>query len=168
MIEVTGRLLPEDYVRAQYLHIRPRLAYKFLGTLIMLAVFWATWYTLFGDDDESFVLADLILPVAILYLALFFFAYIPWKTRRTYKQQKSLQREQRMKFDEFGFSAENELGRSTTPWSDFVKWKENDHLFLLYISDPLYHMVPKRLFSDAGNADRLRQLLLTNVGRDAA
>jgi len=168
MIEVTGCLLPEDYVRAQYLHIRPRFAFKVFGVLIFLAVLWAMWYSLFGDDNESFVLADLILPAGILYVGLFFFVYIPWKTRRTYKQQKSLQREAKMTFDESGFSAANEFGSGITPWSDYVRWKENDHLFLLYISDPLYHMVPKRMFSKTDDVDQLRQILLTNIGRSAA
>jgi len=168
MIEISGNLLPEDYVHAQYLHLRPRRTFKILGFLILIAVTWAAWYMFFGGGSNVPGATKLMLPAAGIYLLFFFFAYIPWKTRRTYRQQKSLQREFRICFGDAGLSAENEIGNATTPWSDYTKWKENEHLFLLYVSDPVYHMIPKRLFNDSDDVSQLRQILSASVSRDAA
>ena len=167
MIEVTGKLRPEDYVRAQYLHLRPRLAYKVLGALILIIFAWAAWYTFIGSDDP-FVIADLLLPAGLIYIVFFFFVYIPWKTRRAYKQQKALQRKLSMRFEESGLSVHTEHSDGTTPWSDFLKWKENSHLFLVYLSDCLYFMIPKRMISGPDDVERIRQTLLTKISQDAA
>jgi len=36
------------------------------------------------------------------------------------------------------------------PWSDFLKQRESDRLYLLYLSDALFLMMPKRVFHDDG------------------
>ena len=164
MIEATGKLEAEDYVQAQYLHIRPRLAFKILGVLIAGLCLWAMWYSFFGDDSPGFNWSDLIIPAGVAYFVAQFFVYVPWKTRRIYHQQKSLKREAHMRFDDTGLSAENEMGQGTTPWADYVKWKENERLFLLYISDPFFHMIPKRLFDDPGDIERLRKIFSEKIG----
>ena len=168
MIDVTGMLLPDDYVRAQYLHLRPRLAFKILGVLIVFAALWAIWYSMSKGGLIGPGWIDYLFFAAIVYLCLSFFVYLPWKTRRTYRQQKSLQRESRMMFDEAGIVVDNELGHATVPWSDYVKWKENDHLFLLYVSDPVFHVLPKRYFSGADEVEKLRQILQAKIGSSAA
>lgn len=164
MIEINLKLEPQDYLRAQYLHIRPRLIFKVLGALIFLAAIWAVWYSFLGGGSDELSWSDSILPTAAGYLVLHFFVYLPWKTRRIYRQQKSLQREVKMQFSGAGLSAENEVGRGLSPWSDYLKWKENEHLFLLYISDPFFHMIPKRLFKNSADIGQLRQLLLAKIG----
>jgi hypothetical protein len=70
-------------------------------------------------------------------------------------------------FDETGIVADNEFGHATVPWSDYVKWKENDHLFLLYVSDPVFHIVPKRYFGGADDVEKLRQILKAQIGSSA-
>lgn len=167
MIEVTGKLLSSDYVAAQYLHLRPRLAFKILGSLIILAMLWAIWYTISKAGLSGLELMDYLFFGAIIYLLFFFIWFIPWKGRKIYRQQKSLQRESRHRFNDAGLEAENELGHATIPWTDYVKWKENDKIFLLYVSDPMFHMIPKRLFSDPRDVENLRGLLQTHIGKSA-
>jgi len=161
MIEIKGTLLAEDYVSAQYLHLRPRPIFRIFGIIVLALFLWAGWYSLTSGEPD---VLDYIFFLAMGYLILNFAVYLPWKTRRIYRQQKALQRELTMKFDEVGVNAENENGRSRTSWEDFHKWKANDQLILLYLSDCLYHMVPKRFFTDVGDFEQLRELLPGKIG----
>ena len=165
MIEIAGMYEPSDYVRAQYLHIRPRPVYKVLGVLVLALFFWAAWLVITDDEIDGL---DFLFLAMILALILNFTVYIPWKTRRVFNQQKALHRELVFKFDDSGISVTNENGQSTTPWDDYLRWKQNDQLALLYMSDCLYHMVPKRFFSDPADADRLIELVTMRIGKESA
>lgn len=168
MIEISGKLSADDYVRAQYLHIRPRLAFKVVGALLIAAFVWTVWISFTGGSSDLPSWPGFVVVAASIYLLAFFFIYIPWRSRRTYGQQKSLRRESRMKVSESGIQVENEVGQATVPWTDYAKWKENDRLFLLYLSDPVFHLVPKRFFSNVEDVSDFRQLLLTQIGASAA
>lgn len=162
MIEVKGVFQPSDYVRAQYLHIRPRPLYKVLGVIVLVLFLWAAWLAFTSDDFGAF---DILFLVTIVAFILNFTVYIPWKTRRVYRQQKALQRGLSFKFDDAGASISNENGHSTSPWSDYLKWKQNDHLILIYLSDCMYHMLPRRMFVDPGGFEKLGELLTRRIGK---
>lgn len=166
MIEANGTLEASDYVRAQYLNMRPRRTYMVLGLVVLSLFLWAIWYTFFGGGPRG--MTGYVLLAAAAYLILNFFVYIPWKARKTFRQQKSLQREMTLRFDDSGLAIEAENSQGRIPWSDFLKWKENDRLFLLYISDPLYHMVPKRLFKSSSEVDSVREVMRTHIGPSSA
>lgn len=162
MIEVKGVLQPSDYVRAQYLHLRPRPIYKIVGIIILVLFLWAGWYSVSKGNLETL---DYLFFLVTVFLILNFAVYLPWRTRRIYKQQKALHRELTFKFDDGGVSASNENGRSLTPWEDYLKWKQNEHLILLYFSDCMYHMVPRHFFADAQVFDSLRELLPGKISK---
>ena len=162
MIEVTGILQPSDYVTAQFLNLRPRPGYKVVGVIILAAVLWAGWYS-FSQGDIGVL--DYLFVAAILFLIVNFAVYLPWKTRRIYRQQKALQRELTYRFDDSGVFASNENGQSTTPWGDYLKWKQNDHMILLYLSDCMYQMIPKMLFERSDDFDKLLELVRSNIKR---
>src|SRR5215475_7227989 len=44
------------------------------------------------------------------------------------------------------FELRNEFGSSRIPWKNFVKWKQNKALLLLYRSDFVFQMLPGRIF----------------------
>lgn len=50
------------------------------------------------------------------------------------------------------------------PWSDYLKWKKNDHLILIYLSDCVYHMLPRRMFVDQSEFEKLGDLLTKKIG----
>lgn len=162
MIKVRGVYEPSDYVRAQYLHIRPRPLYKVLGTIVFALFLWAAWLSVTSDDFGTF---DVFFLLFIVALILNFTVYIPWNTRRVYRQQKALQRELSFGFDDAGVSISNENGQSMTPWSDYLKWKQNDQIILLYLSDCMYHMLPRRMFADSAGFESLEELLARNIAK---
>jgi hypothetical protein len=54
-------------------------------------------------------------------------------------------------------------------WSAFTKWRESNELFLIYISEMFFHMVPKRAFETPAELEAFRQLLEGHVhSADAA
>ena len=168
MIELEGRLEPRDYVRAQYLTMRPRRIFVIAGLVVLAAFSWALWYSFFGGGASKRGIIDYLMLAAAAYLIFNFSVYVPWRARKTFRQQKSMQREIRWRFADTGVSIELEQSHGEVPWSDFLKWKENDHLFLLYVSDPLFYMLPKRLFESAGDVDGLREMLRSYIGPSAA
>ena len=165
MIEVIGTLQPGDYIRAQYLNLRPRPVFKVAGAIILVAVAWTCWYLLTRDDFGLFAYAYVAL---ILLLVLNFGVYLPWKTRRMYRQQKALQRELTYRFDDSSVFASNENGESTTPWEDYLKWKQNDQMILLYLSDCLYQMIPRSMFGQPDDFDKLSELVRSKIERQDA
>jgi hypothetical protein len=162
MIEVKGIIQPGDYVKAQYLHMRPRPLYEILGIIVLALFFWATWIAITDDDHDAF---DLLYLALIIALILNYTVYIPWKTRRVYRQHKALQRELSFKFDATGALVTNENGQSRMPWSDYLRWKQNDHLILIYLSDSMYHMLPSRLFVDPDDFEKLGELLTSKIDK---
>ncbi len=163
MIEFKGIFEPNDCVRAQYLHCRPRPLYKVLGVVVLALAFWAAWLMLTSDDFGIFEVAYFL---AIGYFILNYTVILPWSARRMYRQQKALQREMHFRFDDSGASASSEIGNSDIPWGDYLKWKKNDHMILLYISDRMYQMLPRRMFANPGDFDRLGELLTDRIGKE--
>ncbi len=72
--------------------------------------------------------------------------YLPWKARRMFAQQKSLHDGYELTWDEDGLSIRGRRGQGATPWSEYLRKKENERLVLLYQSDVLFQMLPKRAF----------------------
>jgi len=75
------------------------------------------------------------------------YVYVPWKARRVFRQQKSFQREFTLSWDADGVHSKDANGEYSSGWSDFIRWRENERLFLLYLSDIQFYMIPKRAFS---------------------
>jgi len=61
------------------------------------------------------------------------------------------------------FSTEGISG--TKAWSDYVKWKEGGSGFLIYMSDNLYQVVPKRFLGSESDVNAFRELLRSKVAR---
>jgi hypothetical protein len=85
------------------------------------------------------------------WLTVLFFAIIPYRSRRIYRQQKSLHQEHQFEWDDqFVYFHSNDIAGKVR-WADFTKVKENRNMLLLYYSDTLFNMIPKRCFSNREN-----------------
>lgn len=81
------------------------------------------------------------------WLAVQFLVIIPYLSRRIYLQQKSLHIEHQFEWDDQFVYFHSQDTEGKMRWSDFTKFKENRNMLLLYHSDSLYNMMPKRCFS---------------------
>ncbi len=89
-------------------------------------------------------------PFAVLYLGIYFFVVIPWRTNRSYRQNRFLDHKDEYRIDETGIHTKSDLGTSDMPWDHFHKWKESKRLLLLYPTDTMYLLFPRRLFDAEG------------------
>jgi len=168
VIQVHGRVSWSDYLRAQYLHLRPRPAWVCAGIGIValgLAILAAALArTLAGDPPPRF---PYLLLVSLGYLGLYFCVFVPWRAHALYRRQTGAESSFRILADSDGLVVSSELGELRLPWTVLRKWKESASLFLIYRSDSLFHLVPKRLFSSSDQVEAFRSLLRRNLARAA-
>ncbi|MFC4822086.1 YcxB family protein [Dokdonella ginsengisoli] len=155
----------DDYVAAMKLHgrwsTRRLLVSVGTGAVAAIALF-------FLPPAWPAVAAAGVLGGAIGMLvcyALSWLFYLPWKARRMFGQQKSLHETYELAWDDEGMSIRGRLGQGTTPWDSYLKKKENERIVLLYQSDLLFQMLPRRAFT-AVQMQAL-QPYLERVGRAA-
>jgi hypothetical protein len=156
-----------DYLNAQLLHIRPS-GFRRIGLYLILAALACTVVSsiyLAFTRDFSF---DYFWPVLLIILLwpLYRFVLLPNRIKKLYSQQKTLQVPVEVEIKEDTLNTTSEFGQNTHPWKDFVKWKEDKELFLLYQSDVAFNMLPKRMFSDPTQIDAVRSYLQKNVPKE--
>ncbi len=97
-----------------------------------------------------------------------FCAYFMWQTRRrlrrVYDQQKGLREEFTADLSEEGWHSRTATGESRVPWDFFHKWVSADDMVLLFASDTLMTMVPRRAFASQEDFDALREVLARKIG----
>lgn len=133
--------------RRQYLALfwSWRSLVSILVSLILVAAFVSMMFPgdLFG--------LTLILSLALLGGILVPVAMIRWRVpaaaRRIHAQQRDLQRVVTLTADAAGLHAETETGSSRTPWSDYLRWREDERVILLYRSDAIFQFIPTRVLN---------------------
>jgi hypothetical protein len=102
----------------------------------------------------------LLFVAALLFLYLLF---LSWQFKRSYRSYKAIQVPVTIEMSEEAFRACSEHGETKLPWNMFRKYKENKRLLLLYQTAGLFHVLPKRLFRDAADVERARDLFSRKV-----
>ncbi len=159
-----------DYLNSQLLHMQPgRLAKKILYGVLLVAMicgfiggfflFATGQLELLGDLSLSFFSVAIFVLLYILYLR---YMFLPKQVKKVFFQQKELSAPFEIEFTDTSMLASNEFGNSTRPWKNFIKWKENKELLLLYHSDMLYNIIPKRFFFDPQQFETVKTYLETN------
>ncbi|HET7921552.1 MAG TPA: YcxB family protein [Gammaproteobacteria bacterium] len=92
------------------------------------------------------------------------FVLIPVIARKRFKWQKRLQRPYNLSWNKDTFYMKGEHGESHTSWSDFSKWRESKHMILVYITDGLFRLIPKRAFKDSSAVTDFSQILYDKIG----
>jgi hypothetical protein len=153
-----GVLTQRDYVRSQFLHMRPRRAFAVIGVFLLL---------LFA---AAVVIGDGAIPLLALlaFLGLQFFVYVPWRSRRAFNQYKALSEPVSITLREDGLYFARAHGSGLLPWSQIRKWKASSDLILLYPADHIFHLVPRHFFASDLDFLNFRATLQARIGRDAA
>lgn len=153
-------LTADDYAAANRLHLT-RAFYRnkllrlaaIMGLLYAALIFfilgqWTWLYAAIAAGSGAVAAAIIMLCIAATNHIL-----IPRRARRVYAQQKSLHDEFEFSWDEAGFDLSTHSARSRHLWADFRHWAEGPDGFILYQSDALFNMLPKRAFSEEALAD---------------
>ncbi len=107
--------------------------------------------------NETNFITNYVIPILIVMLvavALLQYAVIPWQARRHFQQSAMFSDEITMQWDADGFSLSGKRGQTTIDWSELYRWNENDVALLLYQSQIMFHVIPKRALGQ-GRADDL-------------
>ena len=164
-MKINGQFQWTDYLNAQLLHLQPNgfgrvVLYGAFSIMILTFIALLSLY-FFGQLDVNI---SLLLPVFILILLfpLYRYVFLPNRVKKIFMQQKELSSPIEFEFTETGLHTSNEFGNSTRPWSYFIKWKENKELIMLYHSDVLFNMIPKRFFTDPQQIETVKSYLENN------
>lgn len=156
------KLKPEDYIKAQYLHMRPSPWLKYLCIALLslyLVLLVASSFRLGSLDSDSYPIFGLIFGL-ILYL----YVVIPWNTRRMFSQQKTLQVEHEILISPEMIEITSEHGTTRMRLSEFHTYKVGKDLILLYHSQALFHMFPRRFFALEEDFETFLSYLEANLG----
>ena len=163
------KLKPEDYIKAQYLHIRPSPWLKYLGIalLSLWLVFLVASVFPLGSSTSAFGAVTHILSFGLIYALIIYITFrviLPWNVRRIFSQQKTLQVEYETVLSPEMFETTSENGTMRMRLSDFHKYKVGKDLILLYQSQALFHMFPRRFFASEEDFKTFLSYLEANLG----
>jgi YcxB-like protein len=151
-MKIQGQLEWTDYLETQLLHLRPtgwvRVALYIFLVLAGLAFIGLSYLSVVSQDFtqiETCIVPVLIVGVVFL---LYRYVFLPRRIRQLFEQQKELSSPFEIEISDTGIKATNIYGYSNRPWSNFRKWKESSNLIMLYHSDVLFTMIPKRFCAD--------------------
>ena len=123
IMKIHCQITPEDYVRAQFLHMRPRPLLKWFGLLVALVIVIVNVLNIGVSSDDHSTWRGFLLLGAIAYLVLLFGVLIPRRAKRIYRQQKTLQVPYESELTDDAYEAEAAYGKSKVSWRDFHKYK---------------------------------------------
>ena len=141
-MEVRGTLSEQDLKSAAWLHLKPRPFFAVLGLIVLALLLWALWFSFFSSKPVP-AWAKWGLVAGLIYLLSYYFIYVPLYLKRRYRQYKALHKEQVLSPTESGLTIATDNTNGTVPWTDFIGWKESSSLFMLYVADGMYNVVPK-------------------------
>ena len=157
---MSNYLLTEDeYVESVRLYSRPTPKKLLLNGLLPVALVTVFMFTQFREQgalEATLISAGAVAGMAVGLLTWQRFM-IPIQARKLYRQLKSLHSPMGFTWDAEGTFLSGETGSSRTPWSHYRRVRESASMFLLYLTDNMYHAVPKRVLADSGEIDRFRQ-----------
>jgi hypothetical protein len=92
----------------------------------------------------------IVLPLSYwLTVPLIGYLIVPGRARRLFAQTKAASAPFSVTWNADTISFESAEWKQRQKWTEFLKWRENDALFLLYINIQSYRIIPKRAFPDA-------------------
>lgn len=165
---VTIHLTEMDWVDANWLHQRwDRDAW--LGRGLGIALLACTGFLLLDNDSLSPPLNALgggLLSLPVVFWVLnpvLLRLMLPGRVRKLFLQTKAALAPFNMEWDERGVSFTSENWSQKNVWSDFLKWRENEKVFLLYINNQSFRIIPLRFFADPSQFENFATTARKNV-----
>jgi hypothetical protein len=150
---ISGVVTEQDYVDAHVLHRRPvavavnwTMAVILVVGLILLLFGIRMWGLMLSIGGIGGFIGEAIQA----------HLYIPAKVKKLYAQFKGIDTPITYRWNSSALTVQSERGGGERKWSDFLKLKENDRLFLLYSTDLLFEIVPKTWFANPAQMDEFR------------
>lgn len=159
---ISGTLTADDYVAAQRLHLRKwrKRQHWVLGGLAAAGLIvmsigpFMLGAILFGAGAGGAIGAMMQ-----------YKRTLPRVWRKLFEQQQSLQQPFHYRWDNAGLHVSTPLAQALRPWPHFIRRIEDENSLLLYHSDAMFELIPKRWFGNARLPDDLEMLISVHVGK---
>lgn len=78
-------------------------------------------------------------------------------------RNREIFRPRKLNISEAGILSDGPQGHIETPWSRYVRFRETKRLFMLYLSNDVKGIVPKRVFQDPAQMNSFRAFVSARV-----
>ncbi|APP85749.1 YcxB family protein [Xanthomonas hortorum pv. vitians] len=163
MISATISL--EDHLAAQRLHAR-HTAKLLIVVLVVLLLIGAGLLQLIGAGE---IIGPMLIGAGgggLIGLALLHVWGLPRKIKRLHAQQAALRHTYTFAWDETGLEITWADGRLRRPWSDYIRYRENEHV-LLYHNDRLFELFAPHWFADKAHYEAFRRVAVQGIEASA-
>lgn len=149
----------DDFVAAQRAHQRRNTWGKVQYGVGMVLLGWFLLLALFSLIFTPRVWMNYTLPLLLAgaYLYIYYFAH-----RLSYRKNAGLFSEVAVEIGGEGVHVLTAHSESTVPWSSYRRWVESEKVFLLYMGERTFNIIPKRILS-VEQLEELRKLLTEKV-----
>ncbi len=167
---IEGQIAEADLLAAYRLHSRKgwRFLIAFWGLGILAIVLG--YLALLAGYQAGFLFralgAGLVLGVSFsLVLALVLrYVSVPRSVRRIYHEDAELSRPFTYAWDDEALRGRTTTSRWDRPWSDYLRWRQDDRLVLLYRSSVIFEPVPKSWFRSEAELEEFQDTLRRHLG----
>jgi hypothetical protein len=158
-MKILCRYTLDDYIEAHRLHRKGRLWRQWDRVVGFLFLFISagTGLLIVSTTPRAYRSALPLLGLAVFW-ALLLFVFPRMRIQYVFKRNPYLNQESTIEVSEEGILNENPNMRSQRNWNMFIRWAENNRLFMVYSAPNQFLLLPKRAFGP-GEADQLRDLL---------
>ncbi len=158
-LSLTYHITQDDFVAAQRAHQRRNTSGRMQYGIGMFLFGWFIFLALFSAIFTPKVWLNYTLPLvlAAAYLYLYYFAH-----RIAYRKNAGLFSDIAVDIAADGVHIVTPHSESTVPWSRYRSWLESKKVFLLYMGERTFNIIPKRVLTPE-QQDGLRKLLQENV-----
>jgi hypothetical protein len=152
-----------DYVNAVHAAARPgpRVIALFAGASACVAV--AALFGVRAGHERQAIVVTCVWFFGLIGAWLGQRVSIATRARRVFQQQKALQRPYRVSWSVQGVTIASDEGLTSTDWCDFHRYIEREDQFLLFLSDALFLMFPKRAFPNTDSSRQFGELVRARV-----
>ncbi len=105
---------------------------------------------------------------AALSVVLFLFVLLVMpkqRAKKNFKQMPALSREQTVSWDSASIAFASEYGNARIPLAELYQWAADDEIVIIYPADHLFYMLPRRVFANGDDRDRLIGALESSLVR---
>jgi YcxB-like protein len=169
-MKIKGQYQWTDYLATQLVHAQTSRFAKIFIFFCGMLVFSSMLYLFFNMGDQKIediipILLFLLVFVLVFFISPIFYrkVVLPKQVKQAFAQQKNLSLPFEIEFTETGMNFSNAIGNNTWTWEYFTKWNENEDIIVLYQSDNVIQMIPKRLLVDQQQLDMVKSLLQKNI-----
>lgn len=162
MNQIEVQIEASDHLAAQRLHTRwtrrqllAHAAVVVVGASLMLAPLPMPWAFIVGAALIGGAVGGAIGREITRWI------WLPRRSRHLFHQNKAMQRPYAFEWDRDTLLCSSDAGSHRQPWGDLVRWREDERVLLIYITDALFFVVPRRSFTDAAVERSFRECLAT-------